>query len=94
MSLLNVMRIFILGSLLMVCDIVFADYNIAVLGQDTINGSPVVLIDDVSTNFLDDGFNFLGVIGFFLGLNGKAEGFAEAFLQESGLFVCNDTEIL
>lgn len=65
---MNVMRIFILGSFLMVCDIVFADYNIAVLGKDTINGAPVILIDDVSTNFLDDGFNFLGVIGFFLGL--------------------------
>ena len=68
MSLMNIMRIFILGSFLMVCDIVFADYNIAVLGKDTINGAPVILIDDVSTNFLDDGFNFLGVIGFFLGL--------------------------
>ena len=65
---MNIMRIFILGSFLMVCDIVFADYNIAVLGKDTINGAPVILIDDVSTNFLDDGFNFLGVIGFFLGL--------------------------
>lgn len=65
---LNAFRIFTLGGLLMVCDMVFADYNIAVLGKDTINGSPVVLIDDVSTNFLDDGFNFLGVIGFFLGL--------------------------
>ena len=65
---LNVFRIFMLVSLLMVCDMVFADYNIAVLGKDTINGSPVILIDDVSTNFLDDGFNFLGVIGFFLGL--------------------------
>lgn len=65
---LNAFRIFTLGSLLMVCEMVFADYNIAVLGKDTINGSPVVLIDDISTNFLDDGFNFLGVIGFFLGL--------------------------
>lgn len=39
-----------------------------VVDEDTTGLSPVILIEDISKNFLDDGFNLLGVIGFFLGL--------------------------
>ncbi len=61
-------RSFVVSILLLFFNIISADTIGHVLVNDTVNASKVVLVEDVSTNFLDDGFNFLGVIGFFLGL--------------------------
>lgn len=62
-------RSFVISILLLFFNIVSADTIIDhVWVNDTVKASKVVLVEDVSTNFLDDGFNFLGVIGFFLGL--------------------------
>lgn len=61
-------RLFFVTILFLCCNIVYADSITTFLVNDTTNASKVVLVEDVSTNFLDDGFNFLGVIGFFLGL--------------------------
>lgn len=61
-------RLLFVTVLFLCCNIVNADSITTALINDTATASKVVLVEDVSTNFLDDGFNFLGVIGFFLGL--------------------------
>lgn len=61
-------RLFVVFILLVSFNIVSADNIGHVWVNDTVRASNVILVKDVSTNFLDDGFNFLGVIGFFLGL--------------------------
>lgn len=55
--------------LLIFCNNIVCVNSIGVVAdEDTTGLSPVILIEDISKNFLDDGFNLLGVIGFFLGL--------------------------
>lgn len=62
-------RISIMTVLLMICNnIVGVNTTGVVADKDTTGLSPVILIEDISKSFLDDGFNLLGVIGFFLGL--------------------------
>lgn len=62
-------RISIMTVLLMICNNIVSVNTIGgIADEDTTGLSPVILIEDISKNFLDDGFNLLGVIGFFLGL--------------------------
>lgn len=63
------LRFSVVTVLLMVLgNTVFGNTIDAVAVNDSADASRVVLIEDISKNFLDDGFNLLGVIGFFLGL--------------------------
>lgn len=62
-------RISMMTVLLIFCNNIVCVNSIGVVAdEDTTGLSPVILIEDISKNFLDDGFNLLGVIGFFLGL--------------------------
>lgn len=62
-------RISMMTVLLIFCNNIICVNSIGVVAdEDTTGLSPVILIEDISKNFLDDGFNLLGVIGFFLGL--------------------------
>lgn len=62
-------RISMMTVLLIFCNNTVCVNSIGVVAdEDTTGLSPVILIEDISKNFLDDGFNLLGVIGFFLGL--------------------------
>lgn len=63
------LRFVIVTVLLMIChNLVGADAAGIVVDEDTTDLSPVILIEDISKNFLDDGFNLLGVVGFLLGM--------------------------